>query len=113
MAKKFVGQAVDSAAALVTLPAKAEQTLDMVQKGHVKVGMQLSSTEKFARDLRASAGLIAISLIAMALVLGACILGSGEQAVHIGGIPVVGVIGLIVGIVLIVYVFVKIRPYLK
>ena len=113
MAKKFVGQAVDSAAALVTLPAKAEQTLDMVQKGHVKIGMELSSNEEFSRDIRAAAGLVAIALIAMGLVIGACILGASSSAVTLGGVPLFGGLGLVVGVGLAIYVFVKIRPYLK
>ena len=50
-----------SAAAVAALPMRIDQTLDMVQKGHVKVGMELSSNEKFSKDIRAAAGLIAIA----------------------------------------------------
>ena len=113
IARNAFGQAADSAGALVNLPTKIHDTLDMVQKGHVKVGMQLSTTDKFARDIRAAAGLIALALIAMALVIGACILGSSANAVSLGGVPLFGGFGLVIGVILAIYVFVKIRPYLK
>ncbi len=109
----LAGKTIESAEAMASLPTRIDQTLDMVQKGHVKVGMELSSNEKFSKDIRAAAGLIAIALIAMALVIGACILGASSSAVSLGGVPLFGGLGLIVGIVLAIYVFVKIRPYLK
>ena len=112
-ARNMLGQAFDSAAATVTLPTKLNETLDMLQKGHVKVGMQVSATEKLSRDIRAAAGLVALALIAMGLVLGACILGSSANAVSLGGVPLFGGIGLIVGIVLGIFVFMKTKPYLK
>ena len=113
IARNALGAAADSAGALVNLPTKIHDTLDMVQKGHVKVGMQLSANEKLSRDVRAAAGLIALSLIAMALVIGACILGASANAISLGGIPLFGGLGLIIGIALAIYVFVKIRPFLK
>lgn len=109
----LVGKTIESAEAMAALPTRIDQTLDMVQKGHVKLGMELSSNEKFSKDIRAAAGLIAIALIAMALVIGACILGASSNAVSLGGVPLFGGLGLVVGIALAIYVFVKIRPYLK
>ena len=113
IARNSLGQAVDSAGALASLPTKIHDTLDMLQKGHVKVAMQLSATEKFSRDIRAAAGLIALALIAVGLVIGACILGASADAVSLGGVPLFGGLGLIIGVVLAIYVFVKIRPYMK
>ena len=110
---KQIMERVKSAEAMAALPMRIDQTLDMVQKGHVKVGMELSSSEKFSRDIRAAAGLIAISLIAMGLVIGACILGASSSAVSLGGVPLFGGLGLVVGVALAIYVFAKIRPYLK
>ena len=62
---------------------------------------------------RAASGLIAIALIAMGLVIGACILGASADAVSLGGVPLFGGLGLVVGVALGIYVFVKTRPYLK
>ena len=109
----IASQSIESAEAVASLPLRIDQTLDMVQKGHVKVGMELSSNEKLSKDIRAAAGLVAIALIAMGLVLGACILGASANAVSLGGVPLFGGLGLIVGVALAIYVFVKIRPYLK
>ena len=112
-AASIAGQTVDSAAAMAALPTRIDQTLDMVQKGHVKLGMELSSNERFSRDIRAAAGLVAIALVAMGLVIGACILGASSSAVTLGGVPLFGGLGLIIGVVLVVFVLVKVWPYLK
>ena len=111
--KSVLGKAADSAAATVALPTKVSETLDMVQKGHVKVGMELTSSEKLTRDIRAAAGLVAIALVAMGLIIGACLLGASAEAVTLGGVPLFGGLGLIIGVVLVIYVFVKSRRYLK
>ena len=113
MAASLASQSIDSAAAMASLPTKIDQTLDMVQKGHVKIGMELSSNERFSRDIRAAAGLIAIALVAMGLVIGACILGASSSAVTLGGVPLFGGLGLVIGVALVIYVFVKVRPYLR
>ena len=109
----LASKSVESAEAMASLPMRIDQTLDMVQKGHVKVGMELSSNEKFSKDIRAAAGLVALALIAMGLVIGACILGASASAVTLGGVPLFGGLGLVVGVVLAIFVFVKIRPYLR
>jgi len=109
----IASKSIESAEAMASLPMRIDQTLDMVQKGHVKVGMELSSNAKFSKDIRAASGLIAIALIAMGLVIGACILGASASAVSLGGVPLFGGLGLVVGVALAIFVFVKIRPYLK
>ena len=113
MIKGMLGKAADSAAATVALPSKINETLDMVQKGHVKVGLELNTTEKLTRDIRAAAGLIAIALVAMGLIIGACLLGASSNAATLGGVPLFGGLGLVIGVVLVIYVFVKSRPFLK
>ena len=112
-AADLAGRSIDSAAAMAALPARIDQTLDMVQKGHVRLNMELSSNEKFAKDIRAAAGIVAIALIAMGLVIGACILGASASAVSLGGVPLFGGLGLVVGVALAIFVFVYTRPYLK
>jgi ubiquinone biosynthesis protein len=113
IAAGLASNTIESAEAMAALPMRIDQTLDMVQKGHVKVGMELSSNEKLSRDIRAAAGLVAIALIAMGLVIGACILGASASAVSLGGVPLFGGLGLVVGVALAIYVFFKTRPYLK
>ncbi|MBR0403905.1 MAG: AarF/ABC1/UbiB kinase family protein [Eggerthellaceae bacterium] len=113
VAADLAGRSADSAAAMAALPTRIDQTLDMVQKGHVKVGMELSSNERFSKDIRAAAGLVAIALVAVGLVIGACILGASTNAVTLGGVPLFGGLGLIAGVALAIYVFMKTRPFLK
>ena len=113
MAAGLTSQSIESAAAMAALPTRIDQTLDMVQKGHVRIGMELSSNEGFSKDIRAAAGLVALALIAMGLVIGACILGASASAVSLGGVPLFGGLGLVVGVALAIFVFVKIRPYLR
>ena len=112
-AAAMASNSIESAAAVAALPMRIDQTLDMVQKGHVKVGMELSSNEKFSKDIRAAAGLIAIALIAMGLVIGACILGASASAVSLGGVPLFGGLGLVAGVALAIFVFANIRPFLR
>lgn len=112
-ARSLVGKAVESAEAMTGLPTKAVDTLDMLQKGQVKVGMELSSNEQFSRDLRAAAGLLALAIVAVGTIIGTCILGASEHAPRIAGLSATGTFGLVCGIALAIYVIVKIRPYLK
>ncbi len=75
-AASLAGQTMDSAAAMASLPMRINQTLDMVQKGHVKIGMQLSATEQLSKDVRAAANRVSIALVATGIVVGACIMGA-------------------------------------
>lgn len=112
-ASNLFGQGVDSAAAMVALPTKVVDTLDMMQKGHMRLGMELSATEPLERAIRAASGLVALALIAMGLVIGACILDSSITSMHLSNLPLAGGVGLVVGVVLAIYIFLKTRPYLK
>ena len=112
-ATSLLGQTIDSSAAMAALPTKAVDTLDMLQKGHVRVGMELSSTEKLTNDMRAAAGLIALALVAMGLIIGACVLDASPNAQLIPGIPAVGLAGMIVGVAVGILVLVKTWRYLK
>lgn len=112
-ARRVMGRAVESAEAMVTLPAKAAELIDMVQKGHVKVGFEVSADAKLSADLRAIGALVALALVAMALIIGFCILGVGEATHSESGFTVTGLIGLLVGVAVAVYVIVRSRKFLK
>ena len=73
-------------------------TLDMLQKGQVKVGMELSTNEKLSGDLRGAAGIVALALIAVALIIGSCILGASDLSPRLAGVSVAGGTGLLAGI---------------
>ena len=50
--RRMASQGIDSAEAMTALPSKTVETLDMVQKGQVRIGMELSGSEEFSRDVR-------------------------------------------------------------
>ncbi|ACV22819.1 hypothetical protein Shel_18000 [Slackia heliotrinireducens DSM 20476] len=75
--------------------------------------MELSSNERFAKDLRAVASIVSLALVSSAFILGCCILGASEVSPGFGGVPIIGIIGLGFSLVSVVYIFIKGRPYLK
>lgn len=112
-ARKLADQTIESAEATTALPSKVVDTLDMIQKGQARIGMELSSNERFSRDLRAVAGLIALALIAVGFMIGACIMGASENAVLVGGVSIIDKIGFALGGAIAAYIVVKVHPYLK
>ncbi|MBQ9001614.1 MAG: AarF/ABC1/UbiB kinase family protein [Eggerthellaceae bacterium] len=112
-AQRMTGKVVEGAEAMASLPTKAVETLDMAQKGQLRLNMELSSDERFARDLRAAASLLSLALVATALIIGFCILGASDAAPRVGGVSIAGGIGLVCGVALTVYVIAKSRHYLK
>ncbi len=111
--RRMASQGIDSAEAMTTLPSKTVETLDMVQKGQVRIGMELSGSEKFSRDVRAAGGLVAVALVAMGLIIGSCVIDTSSSALQIAGVSAIGTFGLAAGIALAIYIVVKIHPYLK
>ena len=49
----------------------------------------------------------------MGLFMGACIMGASASAVTLGGVPLLGGLGLVVGLALGLFVFAKTWPFLK
>ena len=82
----------------------------IVTSGKIVIGFDVFSTGDAIDGLTAAEEK---KLIAMGLVMGACVLGASSSAVTLGGVPLFGGLGLIVGVALAIYVFVKTRPYLK
>ena len=69
-----------SAQAMSTLPKQAADTLDMLQKGQVKIGMETSLTEKLRGDVHTIAGRLSLALISAALLLASAQLLSSDLA---------------------------------
>ena len=111
--RRMASQGIDSAEAMTALPSKTVETLDMVQKGQVRIGMELSGSEEFSRDVRAAGGLVAVALVAMGLIIGSCVIDTSSSALRIAGVSAIGTFGLAAGIALAIYIVVIIHPYLK
>ena len=111
--QKFIGQSIDNAEALSVLPTKAVSTLDMVQKGQVRIGMELSANERFSRDLKTAASILSLAFVAMALIIGSCILAISPNAPSVAGMSIAGTVGLALGVALAAYVVAVTRKLLK
>lgn len=106
--RKVVGRGIESAEAAVALPSKASETLDMLQKGHLKLHMDLGAETKLAAQLRAGLDHFSLVLMAAALFLGSCVLCLTELAPKLLGVPLLGLVGFVVGIAIMVFVLVDI-----
>ena len=111
--RKNVNQMAESAEAMAELPAQASETLDMIQKGHLKVGLNVSADGELMRTLRGLVGFLSLAAVAMGMIIGSCILGADPTGPRINGIPVMGLAGIAIGTATIVYILVKVRKYLK
>ena len=66
-ARKVVGSSVESVEAMAALPSKAMDTLDMLQKGQVRLGMNMDVNKKAVSALRESINNFAFALLAAAI----------------------------------------------
>lgn len=112
-ARRMAGQAIESAEAMAQLPTKAVQTLDMVQKGHAKIGMEISGNEKFTGDLQRAIAILSLALIAAAFIIGFCILSASDASTQVSGLSIAGGVGLICGVTIAIAVVIKSFPFLK
>lgn len=110
--RHFSARSLESAETMAGMPVKLSDLIDMLQRGQTKVGLELSSTDEFSMDLRAAAGLISLGLVAMALILGACLVGALTNAFPVFGVSIFTLMGIFIGVGMTVYIMIKVRPYL-
>lgn len=106
-ARRFVGSGLESVEAAVGLPAKASETLDMLQKGQVKIGLDFD-LDRQGRGFKGVLNTFSLSLIAAAMFIGSCIMCTTSMEPRILDVPLIGALGFVCGLALGVYVFVKI-----
>ena len=106
-ARRMVGSGLESAGALAGLPSRASETLDMLQKGQVKIGLDFD-LERKAAGFKAALDTFSLSLIAAALFIGSCIMCTTSMEPRVLGVPFIGAAGFACGLALAVYVFAKI-----
>ena len=97
-----------SAQAMSTLPKQATDTLDMLQKGQVKIGMETSLTEKLRGDVHTIAGRLSLTLISAALLLASAQLLSSDLAAGSNPLRVISYVMGFSGFVLSAYTVVSI-----
>ena len=76
----------------------------MLQKGQVRLGMNMDVNKKVVSGLRESINNFAFALLAAAMIIGSCVLCTTELEPQILGIPALGFAGFIFGTALMVYI---------
>lgn len=96
-----------SAEAMTNLPSQLSHTLDMLDRGQIKVAMDM----KLPRDLRGTlyqvAAILALSLISAGLFIGSSVLCTTPMEPQVFGVPLLGALGYLGAFVLGIYVIVR------
>lgn len=102
--RRFAARSLESTEAAASMPTKLMDLLDMMQKGQVKVGMDLNVGERFTRDFSDAISTFAFAVLACGMVIGSSIMCTTSIPPLVFGIPVFGLVGFLFGAALMVYV---------
>lgn len=108
-ARNVIGASIDSAEALASLPAKANDTLDMLQKGQVKVEAHMGLDKVFRAELSGSIDHFALAVMAVGLFVGSCVLCLSSLEPQLLGVPLLGIVGFVTGFAIAMYDFFDMR----
>ena len=103
-AREFVSTAATSAQAAVRLPTQASHTLDMIDRGQVRVGADLGIPLDAIAALYSVSGTVAMALISAGLFIGSSLLATPNMHPQFLGVPLLGVLGYVGAFVLGAYV---------
>ena len=103
-AREFVSTAAASAQAAVRLPTQASHTLDMIDRGQVRVGADLGIPIDAIAALYSVSGTVAMALISAGLFIGSSLLATTNMHPQFLGVPLLGVLGYVGAFVLGAYV---------
>lgn len=98
--------AAASAAASTRIPKQLSDTLDMLDRGELKLGMDIRFRKEFRGTLYTVSSLMALALLSAGLFIGSSILCATSMEPRIFEVPVLGVLGYLGAAVLGVYVVV-------
>ncbi len=105
--KSMAASAVDSANASVRLPTQLSNTLEMLDRGQLKVNADIDMPKDFTSSLSSVAGNLSLAMISAGLFMGSSTLCSTNMEPRIFEVPVLGVLGYLGALVLGVYVAVR------
>lgn len=97
----------ESAEAMTTLPTQLSHTLDMLDRGQLKVSMDMDLPRDVKGAIYQVASLLALSLISAGLFVGSSIVCTTPMQPQIFGVPLLGALGYLGAFVLGVYVIVR------
>ncbi|MBR3160601.1 MAG: AarF/ABC1/UbiB kinase family protein [Atopobiaceae bacterium] len=98
---------------LAGLPTKAVETMDMLQKGQLKIGGDFGMERRSLSTFSWVADGAIRALMAGSLFLGSCLLCLTELEPRILGVPAIGFAGFVIGFVLMLQVFLDLRRVRK
>lgn len=102
--RRMIGQSMDSAEATTALPTKATETMDMLQKGQIKVNMSIDLSNGTQNLVKTTMGNLSLMMLAGFMFIGSCILCLTSLQPQVLGVPVLGIIGFTSSIILAAYV---------
>lgn len=100
----LVGAAAESTEALAKLPYQVSDTLEMLERGELRVKGDVSISEDALATVYASLGRASLALISMGLFIGSSILCTTSMEPRLLEVPILGVLGYLGAFVLGVYV---------
>lgn len=103
-ARELLSTALSSAEATVRLPTQASHTLDMVNRGQVKIGTDLGIPTDALAALYSVSGTVAMALISAGLFVGSSLLAQTNMHPQLLGVPFLAVLGYVGAFVLAAYV---------
>ena len=103
-AKEMIASTIASAEATAKLPTQMGNTLEMLQKGQLSVGMTTNIPDKLLGDIYSMVGRLSLALIAAALYVGSAMLCTTELQPAVLEVPALGIAGFIGAFVLSIYV---------
>lgn len=102
--KGLLASSIKSAESLTRLPMQIGDTLDMVEKGQVKVHMEMNFPDKIRGDIYSAVGRLALALISAGLFIGSSYLCGTDMEPKLLNVPILGFFGYLGAGVLGVYV---------
>ncbi len=105
--KAMATGAAESASAAVRLPTQLSNTLEMLDRGQLKVNADLGVPQDLTSSLSSLAGNLALAMISAGLFMGSSTLCTTNMEPRIFEVPVLGILGYIGAFVLGAYVAVR------
>ena len=93
-----------AAEATTRLPTQLSHTLDMIDRGHMKVGADLNMPKDFIAALYSVSGTVALALISAGLFVGSSLIAQTNMQPQLLEVPLLGFLGYLGAFVLGVYV---------
>lgn len=106
-AKELLMSSAASAEAATQLPSQLSHTLDMLDRGQIKVNMDMKLPRDMKGTLYQVSGHLALALISAGLFVGSSVLCMTPMEPRLFGVPFLGVLGYIGAFVLSIYVIVR------